>query len=310
MNKKILKIGVFAFAIMLTSCENDNSTEVQEPSIEDLTTLEELAGDNSTKFSSKEDWEAAVETSYEEFSENKELRKDLELIDEAQENKVGKFERYLLHKYGNVVVAGDKVLTAEKLANSVRTPNKTRSTNSSNPRSYVWQNQRSYKVQAWSFKDNHYAYSQIGGKTQFKKKRRNWGFTKWWDTDASKLSIKCVYFDNPAREFGYPYNIMSFAMGRDHDKETNDDYISERAISIGLKLTVRLNFNDYPEVGMLEHDGLNPRPGTYVPKNYNGVWSFHYVKHSAYTWKLETSTGLRSEVAWGKYSSRHYIPWN
>ena len=168
-----------------------------------------------------------------------------------------------------------------------------------NPNWEVQQNQGDYKTRGESFVENILAYKQAWAHTQFKKHRKSWGFTGWYDTDASHIAVQVYYFGNPDPGAYPQFSNISYAMSEGADHNTHDDYVSDRQLCYGGTITFGT-----------DRGSDTTRPGVQfnVPC-YGGVYALHAVDHAGYKWRLSTSTGLRAQLDWGSINPAWHIPW-
>jgi hypothetical protein len=214
-----------------------------------------------------------------------------------------RFQVFVLTQLGKVwlneqVVLSDETLLERRSIDDLGTSTQSLSA-SAYPGPTVQQNQGGvYKTQGESFVENLIAYKQAGALTQFKKHRKRFGFTGWYDTDASHIAVRVIYFGNPDPHI-FPNLVGSgYAMAEGHDHNTNDDYVSDRQICAGGSIT----FSD---------NGGGPSPGVQFDVScYEGIYALHSVDHAGFQWRLVTSTGLQPNLFWGNYGSpSFYVPW-
>jgi len=123
-------------------------------------------------------------------------------------------------------------------------------------------------------------YQEKGGLTNFQKYRKKYFYlpANWYDTDASRLSVRAVMFRNG--------NGISEYRSTKQDYDSNDYYVSAKSTCFEIN-------ND----------------GCWGLRFRTGVYSFHAVDHAGLQWRFTTSYGLEPKVDWLNTTFHYNVPW-
>jgi hypothetical protein len=152
----------------------------------------------------------------------------------------------LWNRYGTISVGGETVLDENGLKARCRYIGDNavlaRAAGSNPPKEAV-DRQYPYKLigNTWHNFDA-IVYKSTGGETQFKKHRERFGFTGWYDTDATRIGVRIYLFDcasTGGKRICYLRRSTS-------DAYSGDDYVSKREFAVGFSIngTLRDNFPD------------------------------------------------------------------
>jgi hypothetical protein len=122
------------------------------------------------------------------------------------------------------------------------------------PTAVVTDRQYPYKMIGESWDDfNAIVYKSTGAGTQFKKERKIWGVTGWYDLDANRIGVRIYLIDCPVM---WPQRCTVGKSQSDWYKD--DDYVSKRDFAAGIN--VDLHVSD-AVIGMhsVDHGGLQFR---------------------------------------------------
>jgi hypothetical protein len=276
-----------------------------EAARKDGTVLHTLMGSTESRFATVEEYQDALARCASELADDGRARDAIGSESEELIDRISPTMIYALYKLGHVRVGDHTVLSDSVLlanAHNRSTGKEGLAKATSNPPSFVQQNQGPYKMQGETFTHDYYVYNDIGAYTQFKKHRRKWWYTGWWDTDASRISIRCIYFANPdAYYYGYPYGWTSYAGYANSKSTSNNDYISTASVSFGAKVSIDFGVDPYSTSYNM--------PKSYTADNYDAVMAYHAVDHAGYQWRLQTSQGMRGRIVWGNYYGSYRTDW-
>ncbi len=312
--KNVAKFALCALA--LTACSGgdagapDADTSAERDAVQ--AELSSAMGDKQTHVDDAAALGARITQLVEEFKDPSQRKAALARFEKASEH-VDRLQLFLLARLGKTWLKDQVVLSDQLVLSTFRERQPADSASdlneglgstsqalSSHPPSEVQENQGGvYKTRGESFVDNFLAYKQAGALTQFKKHRRRFGFTGWYDTDATKIAVQVYYFGNPDRDAFPTLRNTSYAMSEGEDHTSNDDYVSEREMCFGGVITYQV--------------GPGAGPTTLTPNFtvgcYEGVYALHAVDHAGFKWRLTSSNGLRPELDWGSVQPAWHVPW-
>lgn len=156
-----------------------------------------------------------------------------------------------------------------------------------------------YKMIGESWDDfNIGVYKSTGGETQFKKHREKFGFTGWYDTDASKIGVRIYVLDCSVNAPRICYRKYSQS-----DWYANDDYVSKRDATAGffVKMT-----RPSPE------NNWTPSPtgiGLMDFRAADAVISMHSANHAGMQFRAVSSSGLTSTTEFAGPLFYDYVTW-
>lgn len=277
--------------------------------------LRAAMGSKESHFADQEALQKALSQVAREFKDAQTRKTALTAYENAVEH-IDRFQIFTLARLGKTWLGDQVVISDEILLGSFRASTAsaapvasdssgsigtTRQALEAYPPSQVQQNLGEvYKTQGESFVDNFIAYKQAGALTQFKKHRKRFWVTGWYDTDASKIAVQVYYFGNPDRDIFPAYRNTSFAMSEGSDHNSGDDYVSDRELCFGGSITYRLDSGG----------GVNPTPSPiFTVGCYEGIYALHAVDHAGYKWRLSSSKGLRAQIEWGSIRPGWSVPW-
>lgn len=159
----------------------------------------------------------------------------------------------LWNEYGTIVVDGKTVLDESILKSSCKNISEEqpevdlvagRVAAGSNPPSEAVDRKYPYKMIGNSWKNfNIGVYKSTGGETQFKKERKRFWVTGWYDTDATRIGVRIYLFDCQSSGQG-----RACVLNRStSDWYANDDYVSKRDFAVGASVSGTLN-GLYPHI--------------------------------------------------------------
>jgi hypothetical protein len=310
MLKKIAYVAAILIPLAGCSAAGEDAPEGRITN-EELAELELASNAKLSKFSSEAELRVAVDDLLEQFK-SPAIREEVLQAFPAASRRFDRFELFTLAQLGETWLDDQLLLSGELLIEKTvdrETPGtdeveadlgQTQQALASHPPADVQQNQGDvYKTRGQSFAENYLVYLQTGALTQFEKRRKRFWVTSWYDTDASRIGVRAIYFGNPSSYYFPEANGTSFAMAEGHDYNVNDDYVSDRRIGAGGTVTYDIGPGG---------DGFSPGLNFSVT-NYEGVYGLHSVDHAGYQWRLVTSRGLRPNVYWGNYRAEYYVPW-
>ena len=166
----------------------------------------------------------------------------------------------LWQKYGTISIGDSVVLNESVLKGSCRyigeDPTKTtlsKTAETAYPREAV-DRQYPYKMIGNSWDNfNAVVYKSTGGETQFKKERRRFGVTGWYDTDAVRIGVRIYVIDCPVA--GYRRCVIRTSPS---NSNSNTDYASYRDYAIGITGGLRVG-DAVVSTHSVDHAGLQFR---------------------------------------------------
>ena len=135
-----------------------------------------------------------------------------------------------------------------------------------------------YKMIGTSWDDfNAVVYKSTGGETQFKKERKKFGITGWYDTDATRIGVRIYLIDCPTDG---PRNC--WIRTSPSNSNSNDDYASERDFAVGVNADLHVS---------------------------DAVISMHSVDHAGRQFRATSSSGLSSVTQILNPATYSYVTW-
>lgn len=185
----------------------------------------------------------------------------------------------LWNKYGTISIGDSVVLDESSLKASCKYVGEEAGLAKSAMASYpdeAIDRQYPYKMIGTSWHNfNLILYKSTGGDTQFKKDRKKFGVTGWYDTDASRIGVRIYMIDCPSNG---PRNCI--IRGSSSSWNRDDDYVSNRDPGVGLSARIA-----------------------------DAVVSTHSVDHAGLQFRAISSSGLSSVNQILNPTSYNYVTW-
>jgi len=120
-------------------------------------------------------------------------------------------------------------------------------------------------------------YKSTGGETQFKKDRKRFGITGWYDTDADRIGVRIYLIDCPSS--GARNCVLRKTQT---NSNSHDDYASERDIAVGINAGLHVS---------------------------DAVVSMHSADHAGLQFRATSSSGLSTVNQILNPTSYAYVTW-